>query len=438
MLKSKRTLYPFILPALIVVISALLVWTWPGLIKKAISFKEIKALLIVLPLLPYLVCLIVALMGCRYHNAGLILLSLAVALCYFVLTRYHFPAPRQKWFGFSFFHAAVFLFPLNLALFSSMTKRRILTAAFAGCFAVLLFQILTMALLCNQPGTVTGPLLVYGKKRFPLFYEHGIKIADGLAAFLGSGMPTVLNLPLPAFIAFAGAFLFLVVRFLLSRDALNAGFLGTLVVVFLAVAPFQNDHSAMIYFTAAGLILIITAIESSFFMAYVDELTGLQGRRALNEALINLGGKYAIAMIDVDHFKKFNDTYGHKTGDQVLRMIASLLAQISGGAKTYRYGGEEFAAIFQGKSVREAQLYLEMYRETVAATPFTVRSRNRRKGNPKNRGKQSSSNQKQVQVTVSIGVASPDKQRSTPEAVLKAADQILYKAKKAGRNRVMI
>jgi diguanylate cyclase (GGDEF)-like protein len=74
---------------------------------------------------------------------------------------------------------------------------------------------------------------------------------------------------------------------------------------------------------------------------YIDELTGLQGRRSLNETLYNLGRKYAIAMIDVDHFKKFNDTYGHKTGDQVLKMIAYKLERISGGAKTFRYGGEE-------------------------------------------------------------------------------------------------
>ena len=56
-------------------------------------------------------------------------------------------------------------------------------------------------------------------------------------------------------------------------------------------------------------------------MAYVDELTGLPGRRSLDQTLINLGKKYSIAMIDIDHFKKFNDTYGHDTGDQVLKII---------------------------------------------------------------------------------------------------------------------
>ena len=143
-------------------------------------------------------------------------------------------------------------------------------------------------------------------------------------------------------------------------------------------------------------------------------------------------------MIDVDHFKKFNDTYGHKTGDQVLRMIAAQLQKMSGGAKTFRYGGEEFAAVFPGKSAEEAQVHLEHYRQTLATTPFVVRGRQRRKSSEQNRGKGSTAGQKAVKVTVSIGVAAPDKDLIHPEAVLKAADQILYKAKKAGRNRLMV
>ena len=60
-------------------------------------------------------------------------------------------------------------------------------------------------------------------------------------------------------------------------------------------------------------------------MAYHDELTGLPGRRALNEALLRVGSRYAVAMVDVDHFKHFNDAYGHEVGDQVLRMVAAQL-----------------------------------------------------------------------------------------------------------------
>jgi diguanylate cyclase (GGDEF)-like protein len=171
-------------------------------------------------------------------------------------------------------------------------------------------------------------------------------------------------------------------------------------------------------------------------MAYLDELTGLAGRRSLNDTLINLGKNYAIAMIDVDHFKKFNDTYGHKTGDQVLKMIASKLERISGGARTFRYGGEEFTAIFSGKDAEESITYVEDFRQAIESTPFVVRGKDRRRGQRKKRGSGKSSDLEEVKVTVSIGIASPDKELTDPEKVLKAADKSLYKAKKGGRNRV--
>ena len=151
--------------------------------------------------------------------------------------------------------------------------------------------------------------------------------------------------------------------------------------------------------------------------------------------LLNLGKKYTIAMIDVDRFKKFNDTYGHKTGDQVLKMIASRLGRISGGARTFRYGGEEFTAIFAGKSIEDAVSHVEDFRKAIETTPFDVRGRERRRNNANKRGKKSGFTRKQVKVTVSIGLASPVGQAANPEKVIKAADKKLYKAKKSGRNR---
>jgi diguanylate cyclase (GGDEF)-like protein len=118
-------------------------------------------------------------------------------------------------------------------------------------------------------------------------------------------------------------------------------------------------------------------------------------------------------------------------------MIAAGLEKISGGAKTFRYGGEEFAAVFPGKTASEAWPYLEEYRQRVASTAFIVRSKGRLKSNSKQRGTLKTEGRKTVQVTVSIGISSPDKQYNNPEKVLKAADKILYMAKKAGRNRVL-
>ena len=85
----------------------------------------------------------------------------------------------------------------------------------------------------------------------------------------------------------------------------------------------------------------------------LDELTDLPSRRSFNDAKLRLGNTYTVAMVDVDHFKHFNDTYGHDAGDQVLRMVAARIAEVSGGGKGYRYGGEDVAVLFPGNIADE-------------------------------------------------------------------------------------
>ena len=140
-------------------------------------------------------------------------------------------------------------------------------------------------------------------------------------------------------------------------------------------------------------------------------------------------------MLDIDFFKKFNDRFGHDVGDQVLCMVASHLNRVGGGGKSFRYGGEEFSILFQGKSRDETILHLENLRESIANAQFALRGKNRPKKQPKKPRK----NKKQpttVSVTVSIGAANPTSKKSKPSEVLKAADKALYRAKRNGRNCV--
>jgi PleD family two-component response regulator len=109
---------------------------------------------------------------------------------------------------------------------------------------------------------------------------------------------------------------------------------------------------------------------------------------------------------------------------------------MSGGARTFRYGGEEFTAIFPGKDAGESITYAEDLRQAIEETPFIVRGKDRRRGRKNNRGSGNPSEQEEVKVTVSIGLASPNEELTGPEKVLKAADKYLYKAKKGGRNCV--
>ena len=154
----------------------------------------------------------------------------------------------------------------------------------------------------------------------------------------------------------------------------------------------------------------------AYQMAFRDELTGLPGRRALNERMQRLGRNYVLAMSDVDHFKKFNDTHGHDVGDQVLRLVASKLSKIGGGGKAYRYGGEEFALVFAGKTLEECMPHLEVIRESIATYNIHLRNQDSRpQDDSQGRQRRAGTSASSVSVTVSIGVAERVEQR-TPEA----------------------
>ena len=246
-------------------------------------------------------------------------------------------------------------------------------------------------------------------------------------------------LPDPALLVFAMAAAFLFFRMIVLRDPpLETGALGALIAVGAAI-NFAGDATATTVFpAAAALILVAVAVQDSYRLAFLDELTGLPGRRALKMESMKLGQRYAIAMLDIDHFKKFNDTYGHDVGDQVLRMVAARMARVSGGGKPFRFGGEEFTILFPGKTSEEAFDHLDSLRETIAGSGFIIRDRKRprRKPNQPVAQKMPKKKPKSVKVTISIGVAERGNGNSDPDAVIKAADEALYKAKKEGRNRV--
>lgn len=223
----------------------------------------------------------------------------------------------------------------------------------------------------------------------------------------------------------------LVLYFLRPSPHMSAGF-GVLIMLVVQLHLGDADQSLNVFSSTALLMCLHAVLQESWRMAYLDELTELPARRALREKFQKMGGTYTVAMLDVDHFKKFNDTYGHDTGDAVLRMIATKLNKVTGGGTCYRYGGEEFSVVFNGKRAEDARPHLETLRETIASTPFIVNRASRRKGDKRFRKK----NNKPVKVTVSIGVADSKTKVSSPWDVLKLSDKALYRAKARGRNRV--
>ncbi len=254
------------------------------------------------------------------------------------------------------------------------------------------------------------------------------------AAFLPSAALAWLPVGQPAAVVALAAIAALAVRTVWRPDFESGAFLWAAVGSVIAMSAGPAHGRLTLDLANAGLVLVAATVETAYAMAYRDELTGLAARRALDDALKRLEGRYTVAMVDVDHFKAFNDTYGHETGDQVLRMVAGRLGRVRGGGQAFRYGGEEFALLFPGRTVDECAPYLEAVREAVAGSMFTLRGRERPKRKPKS-PRAGAAKKKQVAVTVSIGAAH-SRASAAPENVIKAADRALYRAKQGGRNRV--
>lgn len=201
----------------------------------------------------------------------------------------------------------------------------------------------------------------------------------------------------------------------------------------------STPERAVIWLASAAASLVIALLQHAHAMAFLDALTGIPNRRALDEQLSRMRSKFAIAMADIDHFKEFNDTHGHKLGDQVLRKTASQLQQIRGGGRVFRYGGEEFAIVFLNRSAKEAGAFCQDVRNLIEQEPFRRRSHHRPSRKPKHIERSHTHNRPPgTHVTVSIGVAEPCELAKTPLQVLQLADKALYQAKKMGRNKVIV
>jgi diguanylate cyclase (GGDEF)-like protein len=308
-------------------------------------------------------------------------------------------------------NAIAIMLPLNLLVLAFLRERGIISPAGRRRLAIVALQVMSVAILCMP---ALARVAVQLNRTFvpPVFSRWSGLSQSGLLAFI---------------LAIAIIMVLLVRRY----KAVESSLLWTTVAALIALRGASTSHLDGVYFAAGGLTLIVALIETSYAMAYLDELTQLPSRRALNEALMKLGENYSIAMLDVDHFKKFNDSYGHESGDQALRLVASRLAHITGGGKAYRYGGEEFAIVFPNKASEEVFVYLDRMRRVIEQSVFTVRGKDRRRKGKSGVGRGS---KKQTNVTVSIGLAATNGDRLTPAEVIRMADQALYKAKAKGRN----
>jgi diguanylate cyclase (GGDEF)-like protein len=366
-------------------------------------------------IVPYAILVIGLILAWSFHRSRLALVIFILFLSERSL--YYFGSGGLFSLGFDteVLWSNAVLLPLNIALFFLVKERGIFNLLGIGRIGFIIAQPFAVFLLLRlQPD-----LFQYFSYQF--YYHQGMES---------------LPLPQPVFLAYGLILSVFLAGSLFGRGPIVRGFFWALVATLLGIVAKSNNNSATLYYAAAGLIIILSVIETAYAMAFQDELTGLPARRALNSALQSLGKRYTVAMLDIDFFKKFNDTYGHDVGDQVLCMVASHLKRVGGGGRPFRYGGEEFTILFPGSFKEETLPHLERIRESIAAAQFVLRSKNRPK-NPPRKLKKSNGQQKPVSVTISIGVAEPKGSRNSPSSVIKAADQALYRAKKRGRNCVV-
>jgi diguanylate cyclase (GGDEF)-like protein len=322
-------------------------------------------------------------------------------------------ADRSAFAAHTLFDAVSIFLPLNLMVFALINERGVFTRAGSFRFLLVFLEVVFVGIVLWSQSDKLAWLLA-----MPLFE---------------SALTRALVIEPPGLLVMLVALLLFHGRLVLSPDPMRAAFFGATVAVVLALYDGVHTPWTGALLGAAGLVFLVALLQTSWRMAFLDELTGLPGRRALEERLLKLDDDYVIAMVDVDHFKRFNDTWGHDAGDEVLRMVAARLAAVESGGRAYRYGGEEFTIVFGGCEVRDTLAALGALRKQIADETFVIRRRDRRAGDTRRAGPD---DEREVRITISIGVAGSARGGATPHEVMRSADKALYRAKKAGRNQV--
>jgi len=368
-----------------------------------------------LPLAPYLIFAGGIALGLLYKQHRIVLTLLALGAAYWSLHGHVSEQFRVDTNSQLVFGAIGFMLPIALAIIAGQQERKIFSLQGLISFSMIALQIVVSIVLIQTQ---------------PLLFSQIIFIE----IIPNNALSDILQIPQLIFFIYIGCTVYVGYIFVQQQSILNSGLLFSLIASGLFLQTGLENPDAALYITLAGLLPVIAIVQNAYFIAYMDELTALPGRRALNEEMARLHGVFSIAMLDVDHFKKFNDTYGHDIGDQVLKMVGGKIRSIGGGGKPYRYGGEEFAILFPNKNTKDSFPHLSNLREEIDNARMILRNKAKETA-----GKQKPANKapwQEVHVTISIGVAEHSAMLENPDEVIRGADQALYCAKEKGRNRI--
>lgn len=366
--------------------------------------------------LPYAIMLIGLFLCVVFYNSREFCLLLVTGLCYWTFATFIWPPGLPDSKKAYLFNLISVLLPLNLMLYYVLKERGLLNRYGIQRIGLLAAQCLIVVWLFNS-----GRFLFSAYLNYP---------------FIDTALIQQTAMQQPAMLIWLTAVMIILVSWLKQGGFMQLIWLLAGSALWIAVYSVFDILVAAIYISIAALVITVGIIINAYNLAYRDELTQLPSRRALRQQLLALGKSYTIAMVDVDHFKKLNDTCGHDVGDDVLKLLARQLGEIEGGGKPFRYGGEEFTVVFPGKGVAHAAGYLEDLRKQIASTPFIIRHKKRPRRKPEKTRQPAKT--AQLDITVSIGVAEKQEKHKNPQDVIKSADNALYKAKQKGRNQVVI
>jgi diguanylate cyclase (GGDEF)-like protein len=371
----------------------------------------------------YAVFIAAALLSWRFHSTRILFAAVILLLGHHAMESFAHGQIASAGSGRVAFETVSLLIPLNFMVLTFFPERGSEGRTLGWFLALLFFESVFVAAISGSGQPVPGFL------HWSLIPDYHWRV------------------PQPALLAFLIALGLLLARLIQRHRATDSGMFWTLIATWLGLEAGGAGKTGSAFFGAAALVLATSIIENSYSLAYQDELTGLASRRAFNDALLRLQHPYAIAAVDIDHFKRINDNFGHDTGDQVLRLVASRLARVTGGGEAFRVGGEEFTILFAGRSVKDVADHLELLRMNIESSSFKIRAGQERRKAQRDSDRRAAGTRKKrseatanalpgaVSMTVSIGIAeSQPKLRA--EEVIEQADQALYRAKQGGRNRI--
>jgi diguanylate cyclase (GGDEF)-like protein len=373
---------------------------------------------LLLKYLPYALGLIVIILGQQFVQ-GRISMAAVNLLVGYAIIQTQLQAPLEQENIRAYFTLLSIFWPLNFFIIYWLPERKLASPFGIFLCAFISFQI------------TAGYLFTHYLPDFSKYLEDYLALhpfQENSAHFMAQWM-----LPLLSSVILFLMYVVLFTHTLIKRDRSDCALLISLIASILICAWFDQAAISSVFSSSVACALLITLLINSHDLAFLDELTGLPGRRALMNELKHCGKYYCIVMADIDHFKKFNDTHGHDTGDDVLRVVAQELAKVRGGGKAFRYGGEEFTLLFKRKSAEESEPYIESIRQSIESYPLIIRDKKNRPAKKDKNSKKIQGSTTQVQVTVSFGIAQRQAEQKA-EDVMKSADQALYRAKEQGRN----